>query len=166
LTTSKTTAWAPRLDDLNAVWTQTFTATVGKYCPLVLTNVCSVVTDVGIRDVQTDTLSFVNRPPQAKAGEDQNVDEDTVTLLDGRLSSDPDGHLLNHYRWTQMGGSEVSIIGADEALAAFLAPSSRDLLTFSLIVTDELGLPSLPDEIVIRVGPQSLNYLPLVLRKQ
>jgi hypothetical protein len=46
----------------------------------------------------------------------------------------------------------------------FSAPTDPAVLTFTLTVTDSLGLASAPDEVVITVQPYRV-YLPLVIRQ-
>ena len=48
-------------------------------------------------------VRFVNDPPTADAGPDQNVDEQTTVTLDGSNSSDPDDG-IESYRWKQVAG--------------------------------------------------------------
>jgi hypothetical protein len=94
----------------------------------------------------TDTtivnVAFVNDPPVADAGPDQNVDEETTVTLDGSNSSDPDDG-IESYRWKQIAGPSVSLSDPEAVQPTFLAPNvSEDgtSLTFELTVTDTGGL--------------------------
>jgi hypothetical protein len=87
-------------------------------------------------------VRFVNDPPFADAGPDQDVDEVTTVILDGSNSSDPDDG-IESYRWKQVAGPSVTLSNPQAAKPTFLAPNvSEDgtSLTFELTVTDFGGL--------------------------
>jgi len=94
----------------------------------------------------TDTtivnVLFVNNPPVADAGPDQNVEEETTVTLDGSNSSDPDDG-IESYRWKQVAGPSVTLSNPQAAQPTFLAPNVTEdgtSLTFELTVTDAGGL--------------------------
>ncbi len=96
----------------------------------------------------TDTcivnITWVNDPPVAEAGPDQNVDEGSSVTLDGSGSSDPDGDALT-YNWTQKSGPVVTLLGPDEISTVFNTPEydpANNTLIFQLTVTDAGGLKS------------------------
>jgi len=96
----------------------------------------------------TDTtivnVRFVNDPPVADAGPDQNVDEQATVTLDGSNSSDPDDG-IESYLWKQILGPSVSLSDPEAVQPTFLAPEvGPDGLsfTFELTVTDVGGLQS------------------------
>ena len=102
----------------------------------------------------TDTtivnVAFVNDPPVADAGPDQNVDEETTVTLDGYNSSDPDDG-IESYRWKQIVGPSVSLSDPEAVQPTFLAPIVEPngiSFTFELIVTDVGGLRSSDTTIV------------------
>jgi hypothetical protein len=131
------------------------------------------VTSTGATASQTAELTVVieeaNVEPVADAGPDQEVEAGAEVVLDGSGSSDPDGNLPLTYRWTQTGGTLVSLLGAESVAPSFTAPAASGLLTFTLTVTDSLGLadPS-PDTVVITVtdetSPSLTIYMPLIRR--
>ena len=95
-----------------------------------------------LTDTTTVNVLFVNDPPVANAGSDQNVDEETTVTLDGSNSSDPDDGIKS-YQWKQVGGPSVTLSNPQAAQTTFLAPNvSEDgkSLTFELTVTDVGGL--------------------------
>ncbi len=95
--------------------------------------------------------SLPNRPPVARAGVDQNVVVNTLVTLHGGGSSDPDNQLLT-YGWRQTGGTAVTLSSATISQPTFTAPGSATVLTFTLVVTDSLGLGSAPDTVVVTVS--------------
>ena len=164
VTTTHPLTWTPVITSPTGTWSQQLVVTVEPGCPGPIANVVRVTTDEGATGVYTTVTEFVNQPPIADAGEGQTVDEGSLVLLDGRSSTDPDGHLPLTYSWAQAGGVTVHIIGTDEPLAAFQAPTQTSVLTFTLNVTDTLGLGSSPDTMVVGVGAHLFTYLPLALR--
>ena len=114
-------------------------------------------------DTVVVTVSGVpNQPPFADAGPNQAVNTRLPVTLNGSNSFDPDGHPLT-YGWTQAGGLLVSLSSHSAISPTFIAPGSTTILTFTLIVTDSLGLASTPDTVVIAVTEYRI-YLPLVKR--
>ncbi len=111
---------------------------------------------------ETD-LRTANQAPVADAGADQVVNPNALVTLDGSGSTDPDGDLPLAYLWTQTGGPAVTLSDATAVQPTFTAPSDPTVLTFTLVVTDSLGLADpTPDEVVITVEGYRV-YLPLVV---
>lgn len=109
-----------------------------------------------------------NQPPVANAGPDQTVPLGQPVTLDGSGSTDPDGHTPLSYAWSQTGGPSVTLSNANAATATFTPPTTG-LYTFTLVVTDSLGLASAPDSVTITVTdeadrPLTLLFLPAVMR--
>jgi len=126
-----------------------------------------VVTDsMGLASqANTVTITVTNDPPIADAGTDQTVVAGSTVTLDGSGSSDPDGHTPLTYGWTQTAGTPVTLTGANTAQPTFTAPSVAGTLTFSLVVTDSMGLPSAADSVTITVVQYRL-HLPLLMRPE
>lgn len=78
--------------------------------------------------------------PIANAGADQTVKENSQVTLSGS-GTDSDGTIAS-YQWSQSGGPAVSLISPNSASTSFIAPTvtSDEVLTFSLVVTDNSGL--------------------------
>ena len=100
-----------------------------------------------------------NRAPVANAGPDQSVDELAAVNLDGTGSSDPDGDTIT-YQWTEVGGSTVTLTGADTATPSFTAPdvlaaNTPVVITFRLTVND--GALSRSDDVAITVNDVGLG---------
>jgi hypothetical protein len=92
-----------------------------------------------------------NLEPIANAGPDQAVEVSSgIVTLNGSSSSDPEGSSLS-FQWVQTGGSPVNLADADTVLPSFSVPSVADVLSFSLVVTDDAGLSSQADSVVITV---------------
>jgi hypothetical protein len=107
---------------------------------------------------------LANDAPVAAAGDDQEVDTGSTVTLDGSGSSDPDGDLPLTYSWTQTGGPNVSFSPA-LSITTFTAPSASAVLTFTLVVTDNWGQPSISDDIIVTVVEYQ-TFLPLILRQE
>jgi hypothetical protein len=134
--------------------------------PAVLTFTLVVTDSLGLPALTSDevVITVNNQAPETDAGEDQTVDTNTLVTMDGSASSDPDGHLPLTYYWTQTGGPAVTFNVA-LSVTTFTAPGNPAVLTFTLAVTDSLGMPALTsDEVVITVEGCRI-YLPLVVRQ-
>jgi hypothetical protein len=95
------------------------------------------------RDSCIVNVVWVNQPPAANAGPDQNVNEGVSVALNGTGSTDPDGGMLTYY-WLQTGGTPVTLDNPGSAQPRFLANTggASSSLVFSLTVTDPGGLSS------------------------
>ena len=106
----------------------------------------------GVRDLDGAPLAspvtwsfrtLANAAPSADAGPDQDADlSQEVTL--SASATDPDGHAIARYWWTQISGPNVT--GGAGYLSGqnptFTAPSYVSTVRFELRVTDEFGLES------------------------
>jgi VCBS repeat-containing protein len=120
----------------------------------------------GATDSQSFTITVTsgNLPPIADAGPDQQVKTNSLVTLDGRASTDPDGNLPLSFGWTQIGGTAVSFFNRALSVTTFTAPATPQVLTFTLTVTDSLGLASTtPDTVVLTVRNYYI-YLPVIMR--
>lgn len=105
-------------------------------------------------DSVTVNVTWVNSPPVADAGEDQDdvVEDDTVTL-DGSGSTDRDNGIVS-WHWEQISGPEATIQNNHSETAWFIAPdldSESAELVFQLTVTDKGGLSD-SDQLTILVS--------------
>lgn len=102
-----------------------------------------------------EDCTSTNAAPTANAGPDQpNVASGAGVTLDGTGSSDPENQTLT-YAWTAPAG--VTLSDATAASPTFTAPTlavgdANLTLTFSLIVTDSLGLASVADTVTVTVA--------------
>lgn len=94
--------------------------------------------------------------PIADAGPDQSVKSDELVQLDGSNSSDLDGSALI-YSWNQTDGPNVTLSDPTSVDPTFTAPEivRQTNLTFELIVTNEEGTTSEPNEVTVTVSPIS-----------
>jgi hypothetical protein len=95
-----------------------------------------------------------NRPPVANAGDDKRVCENLAVTLDGSATFDPDAGDTFTCAWSQLpGGTQVSISGAGQCVAAFRAPDIAGMsenLVFQLMATDNHGASD-SDEVAVTV---------------
>lgn len=97
----------------------------------------------GGKNNSTPNVPVANIAPSVNAGNDQEVDEQTLVTLAGS-ASDSDG-MINSYNWALTStGTAVTLNGATTTTATFNAPdiSSDETLTFSFTVTDNDGATS------------------------
>ena len=90
----------------------------------------------GISSSKTQwTLQSANSAPNANAGANQSVDENTVVTLDGSGSSDPDSDAIT-YLWTAPSG--ITLSSETVAKPTFTAPEvvTDQTYTFDLVVND------------------------------
>jgi hypothetical protein len=105
-------------------------------------------------DVDVNVNEEPNEPPVADAGIHKTVKAGTKVKLSGLKSRDPEGEAL-YYTWSQVRGSKVSLLDANNAEASFLAPNVSDpkIYRFKLRVTDRKGADSVPAFVDVTVEP-------------
>lgn len=105
-------------------------------------------------DVDVHVNDEPNEPPTADAGMNKTVKAGSRVKLSGLQSRDPEGEAL-YYSWSQVRGSKVSLLDANNSEASFLAPSVSGPRTyrFKLRVTDKKGADSLPVFVDVTVEP-------------
>lgn len=101
-----------------------------------------------------------NNTPIANAGVDFNATIGERVELDGTLSSDPDGDVVN-YTWSAPSG--IVLVAPNTATPYFYAPSVTEdtEFTFSLIVNDGQVESSIDEVTVTIVAMQSSNTAPI-----
>lgn len=102
---------------------------------------------------------YINQPPIADAGADQEVNEGIIVTLDGSGSYDPNEDELT-FMWTTPVGIELSDTSAENP--TFTAPEVEEatLFTFTLIVSDG-QYDSDPDQCDVTVLNTDLNQPPI-----
>ncbi len=132
--------------------------------------ITSSIDDLQPEDNTAIVTTAVTLPPVADAGTNQTVYVDDLVTLDGTGSSDPDGNLPLVYGWTQTAGPAVTLSDPTAAQPTFTAPATPAVLTFTLRVTDALGMScAAPDVVVVTVvdrpisGLQAFNDSPTIL---
>lgn len=90
-------------------------------------------------------------PPTADAGDDRDVKENTVAMLDGSDSFDPDDGIETYF-WEQTAGPGVTLSDSSAVQPTFTVPISAvgQTMTFSLAVTDFSGLSD-SDTVVLTI---------------
>ena len=113
---------------------------------VMLLNGCSEKTNTENKTTHSPTTSHssktakpvimkFNTPPVAHAGSNQIARVGDVITLNGTQSNDAD-HDLMTFTWAQESGPDVEIVNADTLTPSFIAPASKQPLSFSLIVSD------------------------------
>ena len=105
-------------------------------------------------DMDVNVNDEPNEPPVADAGTNQSVKAGARVKLRGLKSRDPEGEAL-YYSWSQVRGSKVPLLDANNSEASFLAPTVSEPRTyrFKLRVTDKKGADSLPAFVDVTVEP-------------
>ncbi len=105
-------------------------------------------------DVDVNVNDEPNEPPTADAGMNKSVKAGSRVKLSGLQSRDREGEAL-YYSWSQVRGSKVSLLDANNSEASFLAPTVSVPRTyrFKLRVTDKKGADSLPAFVDVTVEP-------------
>jgi len=122
--------------------------------------VFELVVNDGQAKSDVDTVEVtVNRVPIANAGQSQVVDERTSVILNGVLSSDPDGDLIT-FAWRQIPGPSVNLSSNSVAQPTFDAPEVTvpAMLMFELTVNDGVA-NSVPVTVVVTV--RNVNRVPV-----
>ena len=118
--------------------------------------------------VQTTVFVVPGSAPIANAGTDLTVESGATVTLDGRDSSDSDGH-ISSYEWVRTGGTggEITLTGENTANPTFTADTleaggSDVTHEFSLVVTDYTHVRSNADTVVVTVSapPALPNQIP------
>lgn len=106
------------------------------------------VVQVTVPDPPTSHIPIVN------PGVDQVVAPETLVTLSGMGSSDPDGNPLT-YEWKQQGGRMVLLVTPIAAQPQFISPrvDTKDMLEFSLIVSNSMGASTFPAIVRVTVDP-------------
>ena len=125
-----------------------------------------VTDDLGADSANNATVDItiqntINESPTANAGDDQTVSEGDNVTLDGTGSADPNGDTLT-YAWSQTKGPTVTLSSSTLVSPTFDAPTvtSEQTLTFSLVVTDDLGADSANNATVDITIQNTINESP------
>ena len=105
-------------------------------------------------EVDVNVNDELNEPPVADAGAHKSVKAGSRVKLSGLKSRDPEGEAL-YYSWSQVRGSKISLLDANNSETSFLAPTVSEPRTyrFKLRVTDKKGADSLPAFVDVTVEP-------------
>ncbi|WP_421663681.1 PKD domain-containing protein [Nitrospira sp. BLG_2] len=105
-------------------------------------------------DVNVTVNDEPNEPPVADAGMNKTVKAGSRVKLSGLKSRDPEGEAL-YYSWSQVRGSKISLLDANNSETSFLAPAVSEprIYRFKLRVTDKMGADSLPAFVDVTVEP-------------
>ena len=150
LLTYKWTAPAGIVLNSSSISNPTFTAPiVSQDTPYIFTLVVNDGSADSPVDQVTITVKNENKIPVANAGVDRTVMSGTEVVLDGSLSSDPDGNTLT-YVWVAPSG--IALSSSSIAKPIFIVPRGdhNAQLIFTLTVNDGTVF-STPDQVIITV---------------
>ena len=124
--------------------------------------------DLAVSEADTVTVMVTaptapNMVPVANAGDDRTVQSGAPVTLDGGESSDGDG-TIKSWAWTRTGGTgnaSLALTNANREQSTFtadtLVPGAEDVThIFSLVVLDDIGVPSVADTVTITVNAPPL----------
>jgi hypothetical protein len=117
------------------------------------------ISDSDIRSFNV-TITPVNDPPVADAGEPFSVGEGRTAYLDASHSIDPDNNII-FYQWKQISGAKVNIDNQTEPKTFFSAPEvgpNGTILEFKLLIIDREGLQS-EDTIEVHIEDMAGQYM-------
>ena len=106
------------------------------------------------------TITPVNDPPVADAGDNFSVGEGRKVYLDASQSIDPDNNII-FYQWEQVSGAQVAINNRTEPKTFFTAPEvgpNGTTLVFKLLIIDHDGEQSV-DTIEISIEDMAGQYM-------
>ncbi len=123
-----------------------------------------VSSEAGLKNTDTVIINviWINNPPTADAGADQNVYQDGEVVLDGSASWDSDDGIAS-YTWTQISGTSVTLSDPLSVQPSFAAPevsADGETLVFELTVQDKAGLTA-ADRVTVNVMGGSSNQPPV-----
>jgi CSLREA domain-containing protein len=101
--------------------------------------------DAGAFETASDET---NARPVAHAGADRSAAGGVAVVLDGTQSYDVDGTVAS-FAWTQTGGDPGSLGDAASPTPEFTTPATVGPAALTLVVTDDGGLASRADEVVV-----------------
>ncbi len=116
-------------------------------------------------EVPVALVARINQCPVADAGPDRDVDAMETVILDGSLSSDPDGDLPLAFAWSltrKPEGSDAALSDEETQHPSF-TPDLVGVYEAELYVTDSIGCTSLlPDRVVVTALPAEKLVVELV----
>lgn len=132
---------------------------VNKLVPGVYSFELKVVDNEGLFAKDTvkilvDSATAPNRPPVARAGQDQTITLPVnKALLDGSGSTDPDNNIIGH-AWRKIAGPPNSVFSDPVAIKAEALDLTNGVYQFELTVTDAGGLFSTDTiQVTVNISP-------------
>lgn len=106
-----------------------------------------------VRVAVTEPAPPANQPPTANAGPDLRAEAGAAVLVQGS-GSDPDGS-ISGWRWRQISGPGVSLVGSTSDTVRFNAPEAAASIVLQLTVTDNDGATDSDRVMITVVAPDS-----------
>ena len=154
----------PENDELTYLWTAPtginlssnsvmnpafFTPNVGSDTDFTFKLTVSDSNHTSLPDYVVITVRGDNKRPLANAGSDKEINEGSITSLDGSFSSDPDNDALT-YHWTAPNGITLNSLSTSKP--TFTAPEVQTDITYTFILTVNDGkTDSYADEVKVTV---------------
>ena len=119
-----------------------------------------LVTDnLGTPSATDQVIITVNTAPVADAGPDKTIVAPSASTSLSGSGTDADGS-VSTYAWTQVSGPNTASFSSKTVAAVTVSGLIPGNYVFSLIVTDNLGTPSVADQVNVTVNPVT-NQLPV-----
>ncbi|RDC64210.1 Xanthomonalisin [Adhaeribacter pallidiroseus] len=109
-------------------------------------------------DFTVVTQSNVNHAPVADAGSDMLITSSSTSVQLNGSGSDTDGSIGN-FSWSQISGPNTAIFTSKTIAAPTVSNLKAGTYIFSLIVKDDLGLTSNPDQVEVKVNQATTQAL-------
>ncbi|WBO83288.1 PKD domain-containing protein [Hymenobacter yonginensis] len=118
---------------------------------LALTSTGGTVNLSGLEVWRSTSTPPTNQPPAANAGPDQTLTLPTSTAQLLGSGTDPDG-TINTYTWSQVSGPNTAAFSSLAAAQPTVSGLVAGTYVFSLVVTDNGGASSTPDQVSVQVN--------------
>ncbi|TWI79454.1 Kelch motif protein [Lacibacter cauensis] len=104
--------------------------------------------------IVVDSATVPNRPPVARAGQDQTITLPVnKAMLDGSASTDPDNNIIG-FAWRKIAGPSNSVFSDPVAVKAEALDLTNGVYIFELTVTDAGGLSSTDTmQLTVNISP-------------
>ncbi len=128
----------------------------GSYCDQIK-NASDQSCGAGMLDAKQALTLLASSVPVVTASAPNPVVNGSTVSLSGSAAAQNGGSTAFTYTWTQIGGSTVTIVNANQANASFVAPTPGSTMQFRLTVLDGNGLTATATTSVRSNGAPTVN---------